>query len=71
MGCDAAGAGSSGQSYCSGNGRCLPMFELANFAVNDNFDSMDITYGLDPNNGLTWDSHRVFGCLCDEGFEGS
>ena len=27
-------------------------------------------YGTNPNNPVTWDADRVFGCLCDEGWEG-
>jgi hypothetical protein len=30
-------------------------------------DAADYTYGDDPNNADTWDAHRIFGCLCDEG----
>ena len=54
---------------CNGHGRCLSMFELAQ-AATVNGDAAGFSYGLDPNNANTWDAHRIFGCLCDEGFEG-
>eukprot|EP01031_Cornospumella_fuschlensis_P038456 gene38456-46739_t len=28
------------------------------------------TYGTIPNNPNTWDANRVYGCECDEGYEG-
>ena len=28
------------------------------------------TYGLVPNNPLTWDFTSVYGCACDKNFEG-
>ena len=32
--------------------------------------SSPITYGSDPNGASTFDADRVFGCSCDDGFEG-
>lgn len=40
--------------------RCMTMAELATFAE-DNGDATDYTYGEDPNEGSTWDAHRIFG----------
>ena len=28
------------------------------------------SYGSDPNNAATWDATRIYGCLCDPGYEG-
>jgi hypothetical protein len=50
-------------------GRCMDMKELAISATN-NGDKATYTYGEDPNNRLTWDGGRIFGCLCDTGFHG-
>ena len=62
------GSGSS-TSRCSGNGRCLSMYELAQTAT-DNGDATSIVYGTDVNDPLTWDAKRVYGCACDDGFTG-
>ena len=35
-----------------------------------NGDLAGFSYGSDPNNPMTWDADRVFGCLCDAGFGG-
>ena len=57
------------QSDCHGNGECVSMATLAeNNHVNEVLTPY--TYGSDPNNALTWDSHQVHGCLCSEGWEG-
>lgn len=40
--------------------RCMTMAELALVAEN-NGDATDYTYGTDPNEGSTWDAHRIFG----------
>ncbi|CAM9607255.1 unnamed protein product, partial [Sphacelaria rigidula] len=53
---------------CSGD-RCVTMAELA-LAAESNGDATDYTYGDDPNEGSTWDAHRVYGCLCDDGYAG-
>jgi copper chaperone CopZ len=57
------------QETCSGHGICMTMAELA-LHSSSNGVPLAVTYGADPNNALTWDAHRVFGCLCDKGFEG-
>ena len=54
---------------CNGHGRCMSMYELAQ-AATVNGDTAGFTYGTDPNNPATWDAHRIFGCLCDVGYEG-
>lgn len=33
-------------------------------------DFKNIIYGDDPNNTDTWDSNRIYGCLCDPGYFG-
>lgn len=38
----------------------MTMAELATFAE-ENGDATDYTYGEDPNEGSTWDAHRIFG----------
>merc|ERR1719359_511854 len=32
--------------------------------------NLGFTYGLIPNNAQTWDYNRMFGCNCDEGWQG-
>ncbi len=66
MACDAALTGSPN---CNGQGRCMSMSELAKWA-NNNGDATAFTYGKDPNNPLTCDGGKIFGCLCDKGFTG-
>jgi hypothetical protein len=45
------------------------MSELALHAT-DNGDAAPYGYGADPNAAATWDADKVYGCLCDEGFDG-
>lgn len=54
---------------CSGNGVCYSMKQLAQLATT-NGDPSPYSYGLDPNNPLTWDYDQIRGCLCSDGFEG-
>lgn len=54
---------------CSGHGRCLDMSELAVLAK-VNGELAGYTYGTIPHDANTWDYNRIFGCLCDEQFEG-
>jgi len=67
--CEYMKCGGSLDNFCYGHGKCMTMSELAQ-ASNKNGDATGYTYGLDPNNALTWDGFRVFGCKCDVGFEG-
>ncbi|CAN0120898.1 unnamed protein product [Heterosigma akashiwo] len=46
------------------------MAELA-IKATSNGDAAATTYGSDPNDGGTWDAHRLFHCLCDDGYEGT
>jgi hypothetical protein len=73
MACDPTGAeaGSSGtgKGACNGHGTCMNMAQLALWS-NKNGDATDYTYGSDPNNPITWDSDKVHGCYCNEGFSG-
>lgn len=54
---------------CSGKGSCLSMRDLALYG-DDNGVVQDYTYGATPNDAATWDFDVVYGCLCDDGFEG-
>ena len=55
---------------CSGHGRCASMHKLAEFAT-DNGVPTPFRYGSQsPGDPQTWDAFRMFGCFCDEGFEG-
>jgi hypothetical protein len=67
--CEYMACGGGIEDPCHGHGRCMSMNELAEWA-DDNGDATDFTYGSDPNNPLTWDGHRVFGCKCDVGYSG-
>ena len=49
---------------CSGHGACYDMMTLATYAT-INGDAASFTYGIVPNNPLTWDATRMYGCLCD------
>jgi len=47
---------------CSGKGRCLPMFRMADFSP----AGPETTYGAATReNEAQWDSRRVYGCRCD------
>jgi len=59
----------AGDPVCSGHGQCLTMKQLA-LAKAINGDATDFTYGMDPHNSRTWDATMVYGCHCDEGYEG-
>eukprot|EP00600_Ochromonadales_sp_CCMP1393_P009395 CAMPEP_0174968236 /NCGR_PEP_ID=MMETSP0004_2-20121128/8020_1 /TAXON_ID=420556 /ORGANISM="Ochromonas sp., Strain CCMP1393" /LENGTH=633 /DNA_ID=CAMNT_0016217443 /DNA_START=427 /DNA_END=2328 /DNA_ORIENTATION=+ len=67
--CQYMACGGGTENACSGHGRCMTMAELALWA-NDNGDATEFQYGSDPNNFATWDSDRIHGCLCDDGFSG-
>lgn len=47
----------------------MSVAELA-LVANNNGDATDYTYGANPNNPLTWDGNRIYGCKCDSGFTG-
>lgn len=50
---------------CNGHGQCVDMTTLATLATVDGGNLAGNTYGLVPNNPLTWDGARMFGCFCD------
>eukprot|EP01034_Spumella_vulgaris_P022370 gene22370-28492_t len=50
------------KAICSGNGRCLSLRE-----VNQYGDSVSFGAGVLYAN---WDADMIFGCVCDEGYEG-
>lgn len=58
-----------GVTPCNGHGVCTSMSGLA--AYNEvNGVLTPYTYGLVPNNPATWDFNKVYGCTCDDGWEG-
>lgn len=54
---------------CSGHGKCLSMRALAQYNNENGIVSSQV-YGDDPNDSFTWDADRIFGCYCDDGYEG-
>ena len=53
--------------YCTGNGRCLSMREMAKKHKSKYLDySATVTYGSLPNSPSTWDADMIFGCIGDE-----
>ncbi len=54
---------------CSGHGQCLDMNTLAKL-TKKNGEYAGFTYGNTPNNPVTWDALKVFGCLCDDMYTG-
>lgn len=56
-------------SPCSGHGRCYSMRDLASRSSVNGVASA-LSYGSDPVAATTWDADRIFGCLCDAGYEG-
>ena len=64
------GCGPNITNPCSGHGMCLSMSQLSSYFVDINGNESPQIYGSIPNNPLTWDANRIFGCKCDEGFEG-
>ena len=70
--CNHMACGGSYDSHtCSGHGQCLNMGQLALRSYKDSDSSTDsFTYGLDANVASTWDSEVIFGCLCDDGWQG-
>jgi len=56
---------------CNGHGQCLSMSQLAALATDNGVPvSPPYTYGNAPNNPLTWDAERMFGCYCDAEWTG-
>lgn len=58
-----------GATPCSGHGNCYTMSDLAEFAT-VNGELAGYTYGMIPNNPLTWDAEHIQGCICNENFHG-
>lgn len=54
---------------CNGHGQCLSMSDLAQLAT-VNGDLGGFTYGNTPNNPVTWDAAKIYGCYCDSGYQG-
>lgn len=57
------------KAICSGHGQCFNMKTLATYAE-VNGENIPNDYGVTPNDPLTWDSNRIFGCLCDDTYTG-
>jgi len=58
-----------GYGNCNGQGTCMSMSQLA-LVANDNGVATDFTYGNIPNDVPTWDFDQMYGCYCDDGYEG-
>eukprot|EP00597_Dinobryon_sp_UTEXLB2267_P003572 CAMPEP_0170078820 /NCGR_PEP_ID=MMETSP0019_2-20121128/15355_1 /TAXON_ID=98059 /ORGANISM="Dinobryon sp., Strain UTEXLB2267" /LENGTH=596 /DNA_ID=CAMNT_0010291967 /DNA_START=226 /DNA_END=2016 /DNA_ORIENTATION=- len=54
---------------CGGHGQCLDMSSLAALST-VNGVLAGYSYGNIPNNPITWDATRVYGCLCDPQYTG-
>jgi len=67
--CEFMACGGGMTNPCSNHGRCMSMKELATWSKK-NGEEMPYTYGMNPNEGRTWDADRVHGCLCDKGYTG-
>ena len=71
MGCVGdASASPSEQLSCNDHGSCLSIRELGLEHTDADGTSSPILYGVDPNDASTWDADRIFGCKCDEKYEG-
>jgi len=55
---------------CSGHGTCVSMRELGMLREESDGTQSPLIYGSDPNESMTWDADRIFGCTCDDGYEG-
>lgn len=66
--CEYMGCG--GATSCSGHGTCLSMRELGLRHEDVNGSLSPVTYGSMANGAATWDADRIFGCSCDDNFEG-
>lgn len=58
-----------GSIPCSGHGNCYTMSDMAEFAT-VNGELAGYTYGVIPNNPLTWDAEHIQGCVCNENYHG-
>lgn len=67
--CSLLDCGSTNSYECSGHGNCYNMKTLATIKSEETGDN-SIEYGLDPNNGDTWDGEHIMGCKCQPGWEG-
>eukprot|EP00638_Chattonella_subsalsa_P004833 CAMPEP_0117739494 /NCGR_PEP_ID=MMETSP0947-20121206/3781_1 /TAXON_ID=44440 /ORGANISM="Chattonella subsalsa, Strain CCMP2191" /LENGTH=726 /DNA_ID=CAMNT_0005555431 /DNA_START=640 /DNA_END=2820 /DNA_ORIENTATION=+ len=53
-------------NQCNGVGTCLPLQRLAELALGDDGDPLDITYGIPEGvNSNTWDHDMIYQCHCD------
>ncbi|CAN0355535.1 unnamed protein product, partial [Hapterophycus canaliculatus] len=75
--CERLGCG--GDEECSGNGRCLPMFRLAQLRQSNGeldptvYGSTDLVRPFGTSvyaSPATWDFDMMYGCLCDSGGRG-
>ena len=58
------------ENGCNGHGTCLSMRNLALRQTTTEGNADPQIYGSDPNNSNTWDADRIYGCHCDDGYEG-
>lgn len=57
--------GASGSAACSGHGRCVPLWRLAELS-DFSGEAAGITYGAaTQQNEAQWDSRRIHACYCD------
>lgn len=75
--CERLGCG--GDEECSGNGRCLPMFRLAQLRQSNGeldptvYGSTNLVRPFGTSvyaSPATWDFDMMYGCLCDSGGRG-
>uniref|UniRef100_A0A7S0SUR4 EGF-like domain-containing protein n=1 Tax=Chromulina nebulosa TaxID=96789 RepID=A0A7S0SUR4_9STRA len=50
---------------CSGHGLCYSMSQLAHLSSSYPLVNATFSYQLDSNSSNTWDSDRLYGCVCD------
>eukprot|EP01035_Chromulina_nebulosa_P021371 gene21371-27688_t len=55
---------------CSGHGTCYDISTLATLST-VNGVLAGFTYGATANDQNTWDYNRIYGCYCDDGYDGS
>ena len=55
-------ANSNVTAICSGNGRCVSLRDVTRYQTFNSY--------LDYKNYNNWDANKIFGCVCDQGWEG-
>ena len=62
-----ATAACPGSTVCSGHGRCVSMKQMASEPNAAPFGG-SYSYGGSPLS-TTWDEDKIYGCVCDSGWE--